>query len=358
MTSVPVAREDILSLRSYQAGDQVDDTIRLNANEAPQSLWTETTASGLNRYPEVHPLTLRARMAELFDVSANNLLVTRGSSEAIDVLIRAWCRAYRDSLITTPPTFEMYRVYANIQGVQMIDVPLNADDNFALNTDAIIDNCTPSTKLIFICSPNNPTGTLVPVNDILKIVENRQQKSLVVVDEAYIEFANRKSMASLVSDYSNLVVLRTLSKAHALAGARCGAAIACQEIVDVMSKVLPPYSFPTPVIDSVMNALAGERPGKSAESVAGIIGERERVQVSLASISHIQKVWPSQSNFLLVRFGNLAAIQAHLFEHRILIRDFGSVAGLENCARITIGTHADNDALLNALASFGEASHG
>lgn len=358
MTSVPVAREDILALRSYKAGAQVDDTIRLNANEAPQSHWFDGEHSALNRYPEVHPLTLRKRMAELFDIPTNNLLVTRGSSEAIDVLIRAWCRAYRDSLITTPPTFEMYRVYADIQGVERIDVPLDADQDFALDADAVIDSCTDSTKLIFICSPNNPTGTLVPEEDILKIIEARQQKSLVIVDEAYIEFAERDSMANLVQEYDNLVILRTLSKAHALAGARCGAAIACEEVVDVMSKVLPPYSFPTPVIDNVMNALAGDRLNKSAESVAGIIAERDRIQAILPSISCIRNYWPSQSNFLLVRFHNLAGIQDHLFEHRILIRDFGSYPGLDNCARITIGTADENNALLEALNTYGDPGSG
>lgn len=353
MTSVPSAREDILALRSYVAGDQIDDTIRLNANEAPQPHWMDGDQAALNRYPEVHPHALRDRMAALFDMPAANLLVTRGSSEAIDVLIRAWCRAYADSIITTPPTFDMYRVYADIQGVQMIDVPVRADIDFRLDADAVLAECTSSTKLIFICSPNNPTGTLVPEEDILKIVRGSKDKSLVVVDEAYIEFSARNSMASKVLHYDNLVILRTLSKAHALAGARCGAAIACEEIVGVMSKVLPPYSFPTPVIDAVMSALDGDRIDQSTDAVVEIITERDRVFEQLKSVDCVTKVWPSQSNFLLVSFRDLSAAQTQLLSDGILIRNFDGVPGLEECARITIGTPAENDALLRSLAKFG-----
>jgi len=356
MTSVPTAREDILALRSYVAGEQIEDTIRLNANEAPQSHWIDGGQAALNRYPEVHPQTLRDRMASLFDMPAANILVTRGSSEAIDVLIRAWCRAYADSIITTPPTFDMYRVYADIQGVEMIEVPIRADNDFRLDTDGVLDRCTSSTKLIFICSPNNPTGTLVPEEDILKIVRGRRNKSVVVVDEAYIEFSDRNSMARKVLDYNNLVILRTLSKAHALAGARCGAAIACEEIVDVMSKVLPPYSFPTPVIDAVMSALSGDGLNQSMEAVAGIVTERDRVFEALKSVTCVAEAWPSQSNFLLVRFHDLTSAQAQLLNDGILIRNFTNVSGLENCARITIGTPAENDALLKSLTKSGEQS--
>jgi len=358
MSHVPTAREDILALRSYIAGEQIDDTIRLNANEAPQSHWIDSDQAALNRYPEVRPQTLRERMALLFDMPAANILVTRGSSEAIDVLIRAWCRAYADSIITTPPTFEMYRVYADIQGVQMIDVPISADNDFGLDADAVLSECTSSTKLVFICSPNNPTGTLVPEEDILKIVAGRRNKSVVVVDEAYIEFSDRNSMARKVLDYDNLVILRTLSKAHALAGARCGAAIASEEIVAVMSKVLPPYSFPTPVIDAVMSALSGDRIDESSDAVARIVAERDRVFEQLKSATCVMKAWPSQSNFLLVRFHDLASAQDQLLNDGILVRHFGSVPGLEGCARITIGTPSENDALLKSLTKFGEQTDG
>jgi histidinol-phosphate aminotransferase len=351
MTGTPGAREDILALSGYKAGAQIADTIRLNANEAPQSGSSDTIPAALNRYPEVHPMRLRRRMAELFGAPAENTLVTRGSSEAIDVLIRAWCRAYSDSLITTPPTFDMYRVYANIQGAQIIEVPLAADNDFQLDADAVIRSCTPDTKLIFICSPNNPTGTLVPESDIMTILAARRRQSLVVVDEAYIEFADRESIARKVPDYDNLVVLRTLSKAHALAGARCGAAIASEEIIAILGRVLPPYSFPTPVIESVMAALADDRMAASRAAVTEIIRQRARMGEALSSLPCVAWVWPSQSNFLLVRFHDLAIVQEQLLARNILIRDISAGPGLAKCARITIGAVEENDALLEALAA-------
>lgn len=349
MTAMPAARQEILELKSYKPGAQIGDTIRLNANEAPWS----SDGDGLNRYPEVHPQRLRRRLAELFGVSPANLLVTRGSSEAIDVLIRAWCRAYRDSLITTPPTFEMYRVYANIQGVEMIDVPLDTAKNFALDADAVIEHCRTDTRLIFLCSPNNPSGTLLAEKDILKIVDSRAGKSVVVVDEAYIEFSDRESLAARVLEFENLVVLRTLSKAHALAGARCGAALGCEPIIGVLGKVLPPYSFPTPVIDTVIAALSGSRLEKSLAAVNEVIAERQRVFNELENLDCVTQLWPSQSNFILARLTELAPIRECLLDYGILIRDFDGTPGLENCARITIGTRHENDALLAALHKYG-----
>lgn len=356
MTDQNIARDDILALRSYKAGKQVDNTIRLNANEAPSSHWFDGDQLSLNRYPEVHPLALRDRMASLFGMPADNLLVTRGSSEAIDVLIRAYCRAYRDSVVTMPPTFEMYRVYAAIQGVRMIDVPLDSDNNFELDIDSVISVCSQSTKLIFLCSPNNPTGTSVPTQDILKIVRDRQGKSIVAIDEAYIEFSDQESMTQRVNDYDNLVVLRTLSKAHALAGARCGAAIASEGVVDIMSRILPPYSFPSPVIECVMHALSEDRIDRSAAAVSAIVAERDRVAERLLVLNCVDRTWPSQSNFILTRFRDLTAIQDYLLGHRILIRDCSSLPGLAECARITIGAPDENDSLLDSLKKYGGAA--
>jgi histidinol-phosphate aminotransferase len=349
-----IAREDILALRGYNAGEQQPDTIRLNANEAPQSHWFDGDTLAMNRYPEVHPVSLQNKMAALFGVPANNLLVTRGSSEAIDVLIRAYCRAYRDSLITSPPTFEMYRFYADVQGIEMIDVPLLRDNDFTFDTNAILTASRPDTKLVFICSPNNPTGSMVSTDDILRIVEDRRDKSIVVVDEAYIEFSDRDSLASQVSNYENLVVLRTLSKAQALAGARCGAAIANEAIVDVMCRVLPPYSFPTPVIDCVLRALSGEQIETSRQFIADTVSERERLAERLGKLKIIETIWTSHANFLLARIDDLAGVQDYLHSKRILIRDFGDQPDLANCARITIGSREENTALLAALSAYEE----
>ena len=354
MSTDNIARKDILALRGYDAGEQQPDTIRLNANEAPRSHRLDDDMLAMNRYPEVHPVSLQNKMAALFGVPAKNLLVTRGSSEAIDVLIRAYCRAYRDSLITSPPTFEMYRFYADVQGIEMIDVPLLRDNDFAFDTNAVLAASRPETKLVFICSPNNPTGSMVSTDDILQIVEDRRGRSIVVVDEAYIEFSGRDSLACQVSNYENLVVLRTLSKAQALAGARCGAAIANEAIVDVMCRVLPPYSFPTPVIDCVLRALSGEQVETSRRFIADIVSERERLAERLCELEIVETIWTSHANFLLARIDDLAGVQGYLHGQGILIRDFGDQPELANCARITIGSHEENTALLAALSTYEE----
>jgi histidinol-phosphate aminotransferase len=350
MNGIPAARADVLGLRSYQAGVQVDNTIRLNANEAP----SRDESPSLNRYPEVRPAALQARLADLFDVPAANLIVTRGSSEAIDVLMRAWCRAYSSSVITTPPTFDMYRVYAELQGASLIHAPLTADD-FRLDVDGVLTNVAADTRLVFLCSPNNPTGTLVPAADILRIADGLADQAIVVVDEAYIEFAGRESIADAAIARNNVVVLRTLSKAHALAGARCGAAIAAEPLLDVMSKVLPPYSFPTPVVEAVIDALSPDRLRASRGAVAAIIRERTRVRTALDKLPCVSNTWPSDANFVLARFADLPGVLGYLRECGILIRAFGDTDRLQNCARITIGAAAENDALLGALDAFGRA---
>ena len=347
MTIENLARDDVLSLRGYEAAEQAPETIRLNANEAPFT--HDAGDPALNRYPEVRPVTLQKRLADLFGVPAANLLVTRGSSEAIDVLVRAFCRAYRDTFVTTPPTFGMYRFYADVQGVAIIEVPLARERDFAFDADALLDACTPTTKLVFLCSPNNPTGGRIARADIAKIAEARRGSSIVVVDEAYVEFATEPSLAGEVADFENLVVLRTLSKAHALAGARCGAAIASEAIISVLRRVLPPYSFATPVVASVMAALGHDRVRRSAQSVAEIVAERERLFTGLQSSPRVIRTWPSEANFLLTEFDDLAVVREMLRRRRILVRDYRDEPLLENCARITIGTAAENDALLDAL---------
>lgn len=347
MTAIPAARADILNLVSYKAGAQIDNTIRLNANEAPVA----PGSSPLNRYPEVRPSLLRDRLADLLNINAENLLVTRGSSESIDVLIRSWCRAYQDEILITPPTFGMYRVYADIQGVKVLEAPLIQPD-FALAPNEVIDACTADTKLIFICSPNNPTGTLVPQDDILTIAKARAGRSIVVVDEAYIEFAGRDSLAAAIGDYPNLVVLRTLSKAHALAGARCGATVADAQVIDIMSKVLPPYSFPTPVIERVSDALTPALIEQSSAMVAGMIEERARVERKLQEIDCVVRTWPTSANFILTQFRDRGGVLKHLMDYRVLIRDFGDAPALQGCARISVGTREENDTLLGALSHF------
>ena len=242
------------------------------------------------------------------------VLATRGSSEAIDLLIRAFCRAGVDNIVTSSPTFAMYRVYADIQGAQTLDAPLLAERDFAFDAAAVLDRCTPSTKLIFVCSPNNPTGGLVPQSQISELAGARRNRSLVVIDEAYAEFSGVPSAIALLHRYENLVVLRTLSKALSLAGARCGAVVASDQVISLLDGILAPYALATPVIDCVLRSLSPENLQVSSDAMQRIIRERERVSDALALCPDVLKVWPSRSNFLLVKFRSLAAVAARLRE--------------------------------------------
>ncbi len=345
MTIETLARPEIRTLSAYQTAQQVNGALRLHANEAPMA----TGSGSLNRYPEIRPTELQSRLAARFGVSASNLLATRGSTEAIDLLIRTFCRAGQDNIVITPPTFSMYRVYADIQGAGTINCPLLSEQDFAFDVDSLTKSCTASSKLIFIGSPNNPTGNVVQKSEIVQLVKARRNKSIVVVDEAYIEFSGNESIAGLIMEHDNLVVLRTLSKALALAGARCGALIGSVNLLGLLDGVLAPYALATPVIDCVIAALSDH--GSADDSrITEIVAERNRLTGQLAANPFVHKVWPSQANFLLVQFRNLAEIQERLQAERILIRDCSDEPGLENCARITIGDPNENDRLLAALS--------
>ena len=349
MSIEDIARPEVRDLKAYVAAEQIGGMVRLNANEAPESPWAELDRSPLNRYPPVRPATLQQRLAELYGVDVSCVLATRGSTEAIDTLIRTFCRAYQDNIVVTPPTFDMYKVYADVQAVELNHVPLAAEHDFAFDAGAVIRAANENSKLIFVCSPNNPTGTLAAKDDILRIAAARRDRSVVVVDEAYVEFAGRESLTAAIHDYDNLVVLRTLSKAFALAGARCGAVVANPDAVTMLSRVLSPYSFSTPVTERVLDALTADGFSKAETLVAQTVAERERLVTALDGCPAVVKIWPSYANFLFVRFHDVDAVRARLRDNRILIREFANLAAYEGCARITVGTPAENDLLIESL---------
>ncbi len=352
MTITALARPEIRNLHAYQAADLHDDTIKLNANEAPSAVGTGI-AEGLNRYPAIRPAKLTRKMAAYYGVAADNVLVTRGSSEGIDLLIRTFCSAGEDEVLLTPPAFDMYRIYACIQGARTNSVPLQADRDFCVDTDMLLRACNERTKLIFLCSPNNPVGTVIPRQQILQILEARAAKSVVVVDEAYIEFSDTDSLAPLVSRYDNLVVLRTLSKALALAGARCGAVIASAGLIRLLDGVLAPFALSSPVIATAELALSDEQLAEAQKSVSKIVTERERMRVELGTCKAVRRVWPSLANFLFVRFRNLDEVSSCLQDAGIAIRTFANDPALRDCARITIASVADNDRLIRAMRRIG-----
>ena len=234
-------RPEILALSPYSSArkESSGGRIWLDANENP--LTPSTGKPLLNRYPEPQPADLIARLAAYYAVAENNILVTRGSDEGIDLLLRAFCRAGQDAILITPPTYGMYAVSAAIQNARVVAVPLLADKNFALNPEAVLAAITPSVKLVFLCSPNNPTGALLARRDVLQLVQELLSKAIVVVDEAYLEFAGTPSLTQELAGNPNLVVLRTLSKAFGLAGIRCGVTIASPTLISVLQKIIAPY---------------------------------------------------------------------------------------------------------------------
>jgi histidinol-phosphate aminotransferase len=356
MSIAKLARPEIRALHAYEAAEQVDDTIRLNANESPHSGVVWHFRRPLNRYPEVRPQQLRNALAARFGCEAARLLVTRGSSEAIDLIVRAFCSAGRDAALVTSPTFSMYRHYAEVQGARLVEVPSLPERDFAIDVGEILEACDDDTRLIFICSPNNPTGTTLPREDLETLLRERGDRSAVVVDEAYVEFGDKPSAIDLLDDYDNLLVLRTLSKALGLAGARCGAVAGPVEVIRMLNAIQAPYALSTPVIECVEDALQSDQLEAAQEAVADIVAERGRVADALRALPFVAKVWPSDANFLLARFDDARSVMRQCADDGVLLRHFGGP--LEDCIRITIGSRDDNDALLETLSAIGVSGNG
>lgn len=347
MSITRLVRPEIRALHAYDAAEQVDDTIRLNANESPRRSTIGSFRRPLNRYPEVRPQKLQAALAARFGCKPEELLVTRGSSEAIDLVIRTFCRAGEDSVLVTSPSFSMYRHYAEVQGANLIEVETLAEQDFAIDVDAILAACTDSTSLIFICSPNNPTGTVLPRVELERLLAARGDASAIVVDEAYIEFGDKPSVTELLGRYKNLLVLRTLSKALGFAGARCGAVAGPEDVIRILSAVQAPYALATPVVECVEDALGAHQLELAEQAVMDTVAERERLVATMAAYEFVAKIWPSDANFLLVRFDDAAAVMRHCEEQNVLLRHFGGA--LDDCIRISIGSRDENDQLLRAL---------
>lgn len=349
MSIAELARPEIRSLKPYAAAVQVDDTIRLNANEAPWTSRSDRFRRPLNRYPEIRPARLRAALADRYGCAEQQLLVTRGTSEGIDLLLRVFCRAGQDSILTTAPTFSMYQHYADVQDARVIEVVASGDNDFAIDIDELLGRCDTSTKIIFICSPNNPTGTTIPRQDLLRLLVERGDQSAIVVDEAYIEFADERSVVELLAQYENLIVLRTLSKALAFAGARCGSVIGPATTIGMLDAVQAPYALATPVVECVENALQAENLDEADRWARQIAAERERLMHALGTHPIVRKIWPSSANFFLLEVDAIGALLQQSNRDRILLRYFGGA--LDNCVRITVGSPEENDRLLQTFSN-------
>lgn len=345
-----IARPEIRSLRAYEHALWEPGRIRLHANELPWRSAADSSAAGLNRYPEPHPHGLTAALAAFYGVEPARVLASRGSDEGIDLLVRAYCRAGTDAVIISPPTFGMYSVAARVQGAAVIEVPSRRDRGFALDAAALLAGCDERVRLVFLCSPNNPTGNRLDSDQIRTVVRELQGRALVVVDEAYVEFAAQPSLIAALGELPGLVVLRTLSKAYALAGARCGALLAHPDVVALLRKVIQPYAVTQLTIEAVMRALEPAPIAATRAHVGEILLERARLARALAGMSAVRSVWPSDANFLLVECADAGDFLARTHDAGLLVRDLRGAAQLEQAVRISVGSPEQNDRLLASLA--------
>jgi len=348
MSVLDLARPEIRAMQPYSSArmEASGGAILLNANESPWAPAGEA-GHGCNRYPDPQPAALVGALAKLYGVREDQLLVGRGSDEAIDLLVRAFCRAGRDAIVIQPPTFGMYAVCARIQDAAIVEAPLAAD--FTVDADALLAAVTPAVKLVFVCAPNNPTGQLVPRTAIERLARELAGRALLVVDEAYIEFADAASAADLIDRYDNLAVLRTLSKAWALAGARVGTLLAHADVIALLRKIIPPYPLPLPCVTAALEALSAQGQAQAAEHIRTARAERTRMSAALAALPGVREVLPSQANFLAVRLDDAGAAYQRLLAAGIVVRDVRRYPNLGDALRITIGKPDENTRVLEVL---------
>lgn len=341
-------RLDLQEFKAYSSArdEATNGLIWLNANESPFSNELDNQLL-LNRYPEKQPKLLQRELATLYGVKQNQLVISRGSDEVIDLLVRLFCESGKDAIMICPPTFGMYAVCAKLQGANVIEVPLLKSTNYQFNISSILGNWQANIKILFLCSPNNPTGNTLPIADVLKLCEAFKDQSIVVVDEAYIEFSEQESFAKYIDTYPNLVVLRTLSKAYALAGARCGILLAQNELVSWLLKIMPPYPLPSYITSLILKTLSFK--DKIQQQIEIIKSERKRMFDALSSLSCVKKVWQSEANFLLVETFDAAEIMKHCADQGVILRNFDGKAELDQCVRISIGLPEENDKLISVL---------
>lgn len=355
-----IARAEIVAMKPYVSArsSAAADGILLNANEAPyphvdDSQWQRLA---LNRYPSPQPALLKTRMAELYGVPEANILVTRGSDEGIDLLTRVFCRPGQDAIVECTPCFGMYRIAATIQGAEVIDVPRLAGQGFRIDFAALenVIEQRASVKLVFLTTPNNPTGDLIEREQLERVLRVCEDKALVILDEAYIEFCSADSACSLIKLWPQLVVLRTLSKAWAAAGIRCGTVIADPAVIDLLQRVIAPYPLPATAIDAALQATSGAAIGRQQNFIASVSKGRADLQEFLSGCDWVDAWWESEANFILLRVSNAGELVQWCAANGIRIRDFSSQLQLGGCVRLTIGSEDELSALKTALQAFGE----
>jgi histidinol-phosphate aminotransferase len=341
-----LVRPHLKALKPYSSArdeHQQNQGTFLDANE---NAFGSVAGGNWNRYPDPYQSNLKSAIAGIRAVSTDKIFLGNGSDEPIDLLIRAFCDPVEDHVLTFPPTYSMYKVSADIYQVSVEELPLNSE--FQLDMPSTSNAVSKHPKITFLCSPNNPTGNVLHEADILKIVKS--SNGLVVLDEAYIDFAPDKSLLKYVDHYENLVILQTFSKAWGMAAFRLGVAYANPRVIHYLNKIKPPYNISGPVQQSALSALLQFR--KKDQWVEQILGEKQRLIERLQEFEAVRIIYPSQANFLLVQFDRANEVYEYLKANRIIVRNRSHMTGCENCLRITVGTPEENDQFLMILEAF------
>jgi histidinol-phosphate aminotransferase len=340
-----------VTLKPYAHASWLPALTRMHANEAPWRPTGDKTKAGLNRYPEPQPQALIERLAALYGVPPAQVLCARGADEAIDVLSRIYLRAGTDAILQFGPTFGMYQVAARIQGAEVIELPLSRDEGWCIDPERLLAAWRPTVKLVYLCSPNNPTANLLPEAVLEAICTALDGKAIVVIDEAYVEWSGRASLARWLGRFQTLAILRTLSKAHALAGARIGALLASSELIQLARRVIPPYALAQSTIEAAMLALAPDELAASQQKRDALLVERTYLREGLERSALVERVWPSDTNFLMIDCLDAARFMEKSIAGGLIVRDLRAHPLLPRSLRVSIGTRAQNDALLNSVGS-------
>lgn len=352
MSVMNLVREDLREFAGYASARRANVTgnIWLNANESP---WANAADNGLqlNRYPEPQPQALVKRLAELYSVDASGLMITRGSDEGIDLLVRAFCKAGEEGVLIAPPTFGMYAVCARVQNAKVFELPLIDDEKqWRYDLQAALEKIRQEPiKLVFVCTPANPTGQSISLDEIRQLALATKDRAIVVVDEAYAEFNETSSATSLLSEFENIVVLRTLSKAYAMAAARVGIVMAQANMIQVLRNICAPYPVPTPCAAQALAGLSAENIELARQRAKISVSERNRIYRKLQTLGSVKKVYASQGNYLLARFDDAEKAFQTCLAAGVVIRDMRANPMLTDALRISIGTPEENDAMLRAL---------
>ncbi len=352
MSVLDLVREDLRDFAGYASARRANVTgnVWLNANESP---WPNDADNGLNlnRYPEPQPLALAKRLAELYGVDSPQLMMTRGSDEGIDLLVRAFCKAGHDGVLIAPPTFGMYAVCARVQNAQVFEVPLiDEATQWRYDLKSALEKIRQeSIKLVFVCTPANPTGQAISLDQIRQLANASTGKAIVVVDEAYAEFNETPSAICLLKEFENIVILRTLSKSYAMAAARVGIVMAQETIIQVLKNICAPYPVPTPCAAQALAGISSENVEAATRRAKISIAERDRIFLKLQGLKSVKQIYASQGNYLLARFFDADKVFEACLSAGVVVRDMRASPILSDALRISIGTPDENDALLKVL---------